>query len=125
MAPTIGGSSERTPLLPGGGQGSGSSVSYFGVEASQLTDMLDPKDVNKLQALGGAEQICKALLVDPKVGLRQREQVGPSGAQQGEAEAEAFQSRRAVFGRNTLPEAQAVTFWQLLVAAYNDRTLGE
>ncbi|KAJ2569145.1 plasma membrane calcium, partial [Coemansia sp. RSA 1836] len=120
MAPVTGGGSERTPLLPGGG-GSGHSSGAlrsgnpFGVEPEQLTDMLDPKDVDKLLDLGGSDQICKALLVDPKVGLKQREQVGPGS--------EPFQARREVFGRNTLPEAHAVTFLQLLAAAYNDRTL--
>ncbi|KAJ2642821.1 plasma membrane calcium [Coemansia sp. RSA 1694] len=122
MAPVTGGGSERTPLLPGGG-GSGHSSGAlrsgnpFGVEPEQLTDMLDPKDVDKLLDLGGPDQICKALLVDPKVGLKQREQVGPGS--------EPFQARREVFGRNTLPEAHAVTFLQLLAAAYNDRTLSK
>ncbi|KAJ2037778.1 plasma membrane calcium, partial [Coemansia sp. S16] len=81
--------------------------------------MLDPKDPEKLLDLGGPDQICKALLVDPKVGLKQREQVGSGG----DHHAEPFQARREVFGRNTLPEAHAVTFLQLLIAAYNDRTL--
>ncbi|KAI8321291.1 PMCA-type calcium-translocating P-type ATPase [Martensiomyces pterosporus] len=81
--------------------------------------MLDPKDPEKLKQLGGPDQICKSLLVDPKVGLRQREQVDAHGNRQDEP----FQTRREVFGKNILPEAQAVTFWQLLVAAYNDRTL--
>ncbi|KAJ2164489.1 plasma membrane calcium, partial [Coemansia sp. RSA 353] len=73
----------------------------------------------KLQELGGAAQICKKLQVDPKVGLRQREQIGASG----EHYDEPFQARRAAFGRNTLPDASVVTFWQLLYAAYNDHTL--
>ncbi|KAJ2844830.1 plasma membrane calcium, partial [Coemansia brasiliensis] len=121
MAPATGGS-ERAPLLPGGGNNAHAGSRYgsaFGVRPEQLTEMLDPKDPEKLQQLGGAEQICKMLQVDPTVGLRQREQIGASG----EHYDEPFQARRAVFGRNILPETEAVTFWQLLMAAYNDRTL--
>ncbi|KAJ2452978.1 plasma membrane calcium [Coemansia sp. RSA 2336] len=119
MAPATGGG-ERAPLLPGGGNSAHAGSRYdsaFGVRPEQLTEMLDPKDPEKLQQLGGAEQICKMLQVDPTVGLRQREQIGASD------EHHPFQARRAVFGRNTLPETEAVTFWQLLMAAYNDRTL--
>ncbi|KAJ2766257.1 plasma membrane calcium, partial [Coemansia nantahalensis] len=111
------GGAEREPLLPGGG-GSGparSDGSPFSVKAEQLTAMLDPKDPELLRELGGAAQLCAALQVDPAVGLQQREQIG--------AGSEPFQGRRAVFGRNVLPEAQTVTFWQLLCAAYDDRTL--
>ncbi|KAJ2012106.1 plasma membrane calcium, partial [Coemansia sp. S610] len=69
MAPVTGGGSERTPLLPGGGghnSGALRGSSPFGVDPEQLTDMLDPKDPEKLLDLGGPDQICKALLVDPK-----------------------------------------------------------
>ncbi|KAJ2856932.1 plasma membrane calcium, partial [Coemansia asiatica] len=120
--PAVGGSSERTPLLHGSSSGSSNSCSNnspFGVTPQQLTHMLDPKDPNSLRELGGPDSICKALMVDPKVGLKQREQIGPNGQHYSEP----FQVRREVFGRNTLPAAHEVTFWQLLVAAYNDRTL--
>ncbi|KAJ1666171.1 plasma membrane calcium [Coemansia sp. RSA 1646] len=121
MAPATGGSSERTPLLPGGTQAprTNSATSAFGVAPEQLTAMLDPKDPQKLQELGGPERICQALLVDPSVGLKQREQIGSGGERQHEP----FQTRRDVFGKNTLPEARTVTFLQLLRDAYNDRTL--
>lgn len=113
------GSNERAPLLPGGGSSATiSNNSPFGVHTEQLTAMLDPKDPEKLQELGGPDQVCKSLLVNPQVGLKQREQLGSS-------EQQPFQIRREVFGRNILPEADAVTFWQLLVAAYNDRTLSK
>ncbi|KAJ2520464.1 plasma membrane calcium [Coemansia sp. RSA 1939] len=124
MAPATGaggGSSERTPLLPGGTtapQTTSAAGNAFGVTPEQLTGMLDPKDPAKLQELGGPERICQALQVDPKLGLKQREQLGGSGRQN-----EPFQTRREVFGRNTLPETHAVTFMQLLRDAYNDRTL--
>ncbi|KAJ2776821.1 plasma membrane calcium [Coemansia interrupta] len=114
---TGGGSNERTPLLPSSGGQSRSSP--FGVTPQRLTHMLDPKDPDSLRELGGPEAICKALMVDPKVGLKQREQIGSDGSYHSEP----FQVRREVFGRNTLPETQSVTFLQLLYAAYNDRTL--
>ncbi|KAJ2604729.1 plasma membrane calcium [Coemansia sp. RSA 1722] len=121
--PATGGSNERTPLLPGGGSStalhSSSGSSPFGVTPQQLTQMLDPKDPDSLRELGGPDSICKALMVDPKVGLKQREQIGANG----QYHSEPFQVRREVFGRNTLPTAHEVTFLQLLVAAYNDRTL--
>ncbi|ORX67088.1 calcium-translocating P-type ATPase [Linderina pennispora] len=78
--------------------------------------MLDPKDIEKLKQLGGAEQVCKHLLVDPAVGLRQREQVDTDGLRQSEP----FQARRAVFGRNELPEAETTTFLQLLFDAHKN-----
>ncbi|KAJ2693781.1 plasma membrane calcium, partial [Coemansia spiralis] len=117
MASARSGNAEREPLLPGGGGGSlvRSGGSPFGVTAEQLTAMLDPKDPERLRELGGPAQLCAALQVDPAVGLQQRERIGAGG--------EPFQARRAVFGRNVLPEAQTVTFWQLLCAAYDDRTL--
>ncbi|KAJ2781332.1 plasma membrane calcium [Coemansia javaensis] len=107
--------SERERLLPGGSSDARGGAAPFGVTAEQLTAMLDPKDPDQLRALGGPAQLCAALRVDPRVGLEQREHIGAGG--------EAFQARRAAFGRNVLPEAHAVTFWQLLYAAYNDRTL--
>ncbi|KAJ1949936.1 plasma membrane calcium, partial [Linderina pennispora] len=114
---------ERSPLLPtqqvNGAGAINTSAGAFGVSPEQLTAMLDPKDIEKLKQLGGAEQVCKHLLVDPAVGLRQREQVDTDGLRQSEP----FQARRAVFGRNELPEAETTTFLQLLFDAYNDRTL--
>ncbi|KAJ1931558.1 plasma membrane calcium, partial [Linderina macrospora] len=115
--------SERSPLLPtqqAHGTGAiNTSAGAFGVSPEQLTAMLDPKDVEKLSRLGGADQVCKHLLVDPAVGLRQREQVDTDGTRS----TEPFQARRSVFGRNELPEAETTTFLQLLFEAYNDRTL--
>ncbi|KAJ2726235.1 plasma membrane calcium [Coemansia sp. Benny D115] len=124
MAPATGGSSERTPLLASGGAPRSSGAlrdnrGPFGVTPEQLTSMLDPKDPDSLRELGGSSEVCKALLVDPKIGLKQREQIGSNG----EHYSEPFQLRREVFGHNTLPEAHAVTFGELLIAAYNDRTL--
>ncbi|KAJ1730145.1 plasma membrane calcium, partial [Coemansia biformis] len=111
----LGRDSERAPLLPGAGGPGGPGGSPFGVAAEQLTAMLDPKDPDQLRELGGPAQLCAGLQVDPALGLQQRERIGAGD--------EPFQARRAAFGRNVLPEALAVTFWQLLYAAYNDRTL--
>ncbi|KAJ1824240.1 plasma membrane calcium, partial [Coemansia sp. RSA 2599] len=91
--PATGGSSERTPLLHGsssGGRNSTGGNSPFGVTPQQLTHMLDPKDPDSLRELGGPESVCKALMVDPKVGLKQREQIGANG----QYYSEPFQVRR-------------------------------
>ncbi|KAJ2161686.1 plasma membrane calcium [Coemansia sp. RSA 552] len=123
MSPPPGSSAERAPLLPGGSNtgpaGRNSTDGSFGVTPEQLTEMLDPKDPDALRELGGPAQVCQALRVDPTVGLQQREQLGADGELRGEP----FQARRAAFGQNTLPETSSVTFWELLYAAYNDRTL--
>ncbi|KAJ2526308.1 plasma membrane calcium, partial [Coemansia sp. RSA 1933] len=60
-----------------------------------------------------------ALVVDPSIGLKQREHLGAASERQHEP----FQIRRDVFGKNALPKARTVTFLQLLRDAYNDHTL--
>lgn len=87
---------------------------HFGVTAEDLMRLVDPKNPDLLQQLGGVDGVCRALSVDPHVGLP-----CPSV---NESDKEV---RRSVFGTNTLPEPKRTRFWQLLLNAYNDKTLSK
>ncbi|KAG0244606.1 ATP2B3 protein [Mortierella sp. GBAus27b] len=119
------GSAPDEPLL-GHGHGSGSqqepssSSGGFSLTVDDLAPLTDPTNPTPPSQLGGIEEICKALKVDAKVGLRSDEAASPSlsGSDQSK-----FEARSRHFGRNTLPEVKSATFFQLVKNAYDDRTL--
>ncbi|KAF9093908.1 hypothetical protein BGX23_002745 [Mortierella sp. AD031] len=74
--------------------------------------------------LGGIEQICKALKVDPKVGLQSDETFGSSSSSYGKSlDQPKFAARSQAFGRNVLPTVESASFFTLVKQAYDDRTL--
>ncbi|KAI7861506.1 PMCA-type calcium-translocating P-type ATPase [Spinellus fusiger] len=91
-------------------------TSSFGVSVNQLVELVDPKNYDQLQQLGGTLGVCKKLRVDPQLGLSSDEGVESS-------QETAFKERQAVFGRNLLPETVCKSFLALLWAGYNDKTL--
>lgn len=103
---------EQRPLLGNEQQ------SAFDVSVEELTRLVDPKNPELLKQLGGVEKLCRKLRVDPSTGLSTDE-----GAQS--SSDKAFADRQAVFGKNVLPEAKSKSFWELLWAAYNDKTLSK
>lgn len=107
---------EQRPLLTGRQQQEQQNA--FGVSAEQLTKLVDPKNPELLKKLGGVNELCRKLRVDPDIGLSADEGAQRSGDQP-------FHERQAVFGRNVLPEAKSKTFLELLWAAYNDKTLSK
>ncbi|KAI7898578.1 PMCA-type calcium-translocating P-type ATPase [Cokeromyces recurvatus] len=105
-------SEERESLLPSGSRDSSS----FNISAQDLSNLFDPKNEDLLHKLGGVKEICKKIQVDVSVGLSADE----GSSQSNEPP---FRERQAHFGRNVLPEPKTKSFWQLLWAAYNDKTL--
>ncbi|KAK9718175.1 plasma membrane calcium [Basidiobolus ranarum] len=109
--------SEEQGLLNGRDHGGSNS---FEITCSQLCELFDPKSIDKLKALGGAEGLAKSLQVDLKTGLSNDEQLSATAT--GESEL-AFDERQEAFGKNILPSTQQQSFWSLVSEAYDDKTL--
>jgi Ca2+-transporting ATPase len=103
-------SEERESLIHGGSEG------HFGISAKELGELIDPKNFDLLKKMGGVKSICKKIQVDTSVGLSADEGAHDSSHTP-------FEDRQAHFGRNVLPEPKTKTFFELLWAAYNDKTL--
>ncbi|ORX92128.1 PMCA-type calcium-translocating P-type ATPase [Basidiobolus meristosporus CBS 931.73] len=108
--------SEEQDLLSNDHNGSGS----FNVSCEQLCDLFDPKSMDKLKSLGGAEGLAKSLKVDLKAGLSNDEQLSATAT--GDSD-ERFDERQEVFGKNVLPSTEQQSFWSLVREAYDDKTL--
>ncbi|KAJ1978832.1 plasma membrane calcium, partial [Dimargaris verticillata] len=128
-------SSDRTRLSDGHGA---AGTGPFEVGPAELSHLVDPKDPDGLKALGGEAKLCEMLQVDPSTGLSSDEQLDADrapGTGHGETAHllaqdspdskgdEPFAARRAVFGANRLPAVAQVSFWSLVWAAYQDKTL--
>ncbi|RKP37646.1 PMCA-type calcium-translocating P-type ATPase [Dimargaris cristalligena] len=100
--------------------------------------MLDPKDPELLQKLGGIAGLCEKLRVDPSQGLCPDEMFesdstpGPGHQESSALLASShladkgkgpFAARQAVYGENRLPAVDQVSFWSLVWCAYQDKTL--
>ncbi|KAI9497916.1 PMCA-type calcium-translocating P-type ATPase [Zychaea mexicana] len=90
---------ERRPLL--------GSNSLFSISPRKLMELVDPKNPALLRKLGGIDAIASALHVDTSNGISD----------------DLYQARQSVFGYNDLPKAKSKSFWRLIVAAYNDKTI--
>ncbi|KAI8374538.1 PMCA-type calcium-translocating P-type ATPase [Radiomyces spectabilis] len=112
-------SDSTAPLIPHEHR----SKKNFSVSAAQLCQLVDLKHPSLLADLGGTHGICQALKVDPTVGLFADETFDPCYGIVKSNDTEPFAERKALFGRNEIPEAPAKTIWSLLWAAYNDQTL--
>ncbi|KAK9766302.1 plasma membrane calcium [Basidiobolus ranarum] len=108
--------SEEQGLLNNDHNGSGS----FNVSCEELVDLFDPKSLDKLKSLGGAEGLAKSLKVDLKAGLSNDEQLSANAT--GDSE-QRFDERQEAFGKNVLPVTQQQSFWSLVREAYDDKTL--
>ncbi|PVV01304.1 hypothetical protein BB560_004280 [Smittium megazygosporum] len=115
---------ETAPLLGHDSQqlNSSSPNDPFPLSPKLLVEMIDTKDSEALKRIGGTEGLCKALRVDPSVGLSQGESFTSPVAYTDGAH-ESFSERRAKYGRNTLPKPKTFSFFELLFAALNDSTL--
>ncbi|KAF9174237.1 hypothetical protein BGX21_000747 [Mortierella sp. AD011] len=116
-------SSSSEPLL---GYRNGSS-SYeeanaegFTLTAQDLAELTDPTNPKPPRQLGGIITICKALKVDPKIGLLSDE---AGAVSVGNSDQPRFAARSKAFGRNILPPVKSASFFDLVYAACNDRTL--
>ncbi|KAG0321173.1 hypothetical protein BGZ99_004074 [Dissophora globulifera] len=114
-------SASNEPLL--GHNGSSPRESQhagFGLTVDELAPLTDPTDPKLPREMGGIDRICKALKVDPNVGLHSDEVDEDS---LGHADQPKFMARSAAYGSNVLPAAKSATFLELVMMAYNDRTL--
>ncbi|KAJ1656868.1 plasma membrane calcium [Dispira simplex] len=140
MSPVSGSSasSERTRHLDGRDQ---QALGPFSVGPEELSQLLDPKDPDGLKQLGGVVGLCSKLEMDPTGGLDPEEEFDSVGGLPGTGNGETarllssteghttrkgkgpFAVRRQVYGENRLPSVAAVSFWKLLMDAYQDKTL--
>ncbi|KAF9280987.1 hypothetical protein BGZ88_011883 [Linnemannia elongata] len=100
------------------------SNNVFTITVNDLAPLTDPTNPTLPRDLGGIDQICKALKVDPKLGLNSDEAFGPSSSSvHGKSDQPKFVARSEAFGRNVLPTVESASFWSLVKQAYDDRTL--
>ncbi|KAF9430080.1 hypothetical protein BGZ76_000979 [Entomortierella beljakovae] len=116
-------SSSTEPLLRNRNESSSyqnATAGGFTLTVEDLAPLTDPTNPKLPKDLGGLDAICKALKVDPKVGLCNDEadefSIGHSNQPK-------FAARSNAFGTNILPTYHSTTFFQLICQAYNDRTL--
>ncbi|KAG0228380.1 PMCA-type calcium-translocating P-type ATPase [Mortierella sp. GBAus27b] len=91
----------------------------FGFSVQDLAPLTDPTDPKLPREIGGLDKLCDGLIVNPKNGLNSDE----GGDALGGSEHHKFVERSQQFGRNILPTVKSATFWELVLKAYNDRTL--
>ncbi|KAF9110258.1 hypothetical protein BGX27_006601 [Mortierella sp. AM989] len=116
-------SSSNEPLLgsrPDTSSCQDANATGFSLSVHDLAALTDPTNPKLPKDMGGTKAICKALKVDPKVGLHSDE-AEPDSV--GHSDKPKHSARSKAFGRNVLPEAKSATFFDLVYNAYNDRTL--
>lgn len=132
----------RASLLPDPGTEADFEVNDnpYGFSPGQLNKLLNPKSLPAFQALGGLEGIALGLQSDTHAGLSVDEALAPRHVSFDEAsnrrlptpgkesspnatDAQPFQDRIRVYGRNALPPKKATPLWKLIWAAYNDTVL--
>ncbi|KAK3817617.1 MAG: PMCA-type calcium-translocating P-type ATPase [Benniella sp.] len=91
----------------------------FGFTVNDLAPLTDPTNPKLPRDIGGIDKICDGLHVNPKEGLKSDE--GGDGL--GSSDQPKFEERSQQFGNNILPTVKSATFWELVLKAYNDRTL--
>lgn len=86
---------------------------------SALYELVDPKSLDHLRALGGPDAIMRGLHTDPKRGL------GEDGAagKDGKNSVALGEDRRRVYGENRVPAKKPKSFLALCWAAYTDKVL--
>jgi Ca2+-transporting ATPase len=132
----------RASLLPDPGTEADFKVddNPFAFSPGQLNKLLNPKSLSAFQALGGLEGIALGLQSDTHAGLSVDEATAPRHISFDEAisrnspthgkesnrsgtDAQPFQDRIRVYGRNSLPPKKATPLWRLIWGAYNDTVL--
>ncbi|KAF9198249.1 hypothetical protein BGZ49_000961 [Haplosporangium sp. Z 27] len=116
-------SSSNEPLLGNRNESSSYQDAHAGgftLTVDDLAPLTDPTDPLLPSQLGGIKEICRALKVDPRVGLF-TDEADPSSV--GNSDLQKFAARSKAFGRNVLPTPKSATFFELVFNAYNDHTL--
>ncbi|KAG1142905.1 hypothetical protein G6F37_000082 [Rhizopus arrhizus] len=97
-----------------------SNKQKFDITRDQLNSLIEQPML--LSSFGGIFGLCQALQVDPTLGLSPDESFHPTYGILSTPHL-AFEERRAMFGRNEIPEAPSTSFFSLVWAAYKDQTL--
>ncbi|KAL0089559.1 PMCA-type calcium-translocating P-type ATPase [Phycomyces blakesleeanus] len=98
--------------------------SVFGVTAEQLVEMVDRKDLDFLDQLGGVDGLARALQSHPIRGLSSTDcgMIGPVNTADPNKEDRGCE-RIEAFGINVLPTVEQASLWQLMWIAFQDKTL--
>lgn len=99
-----------------------SNKQKFDITQDQLNSLIEQPML--LSSFGGTFGLCQALQVDPTLGLSPDESFHPTYGILSTPHL-AFEERRAMFGRNEIPEAPSTSFFSLVWAAYKDQTLSK
>ncbi|KAI9032755.1 PMCA-type calcium-translocating P-type ATPase [Phycomyces nitens] len=115
---------DRMPMLIPMGHMSDGDPSVFGVTAEQLVDMVDRKDLDFLDQLGGVDGLARALHSHPTRGLSSTDcgMIGPVNTADPDKEDRGCE-RIEAFGTNVLPTVEQASLWQLMWIAFQDKTL--
>ncbi|ORZ17688.1 hypothetical protein BCR42DRAFT_450257 [Absidia repens] len=105
---------ESQPLLAG--FSGDNNAESFDVTVDTLSSLVESKNKEMLDDMGGVIGLCHRLKVDPSSGLFPDEGVSQSSDLP-------FAKRKATFGENILPHTPPKSFLELLWCAYNDKTL--
>ena len=85
----------------------------------KLARLVDPKSIQALTELGGADGVLKALGTDAKHGISGSHPVGTASS----PFAASLEDRQRVYGRNMLPSRKSMTLLQLMWKALKDKVL--
>ncbi|KAI7870722.1 hypothetical protein BDF14DRAFT_1720248 [Spinellus fusiger] len=87
----------------------------FGLDAQQLVSLVDQKDLDFLDQIGGIEGLARLLCTHPTQGLSGIDSTLPLEKQ--------HSPRTEAFGMNLLPVVKQTSLWQLVWTALKDKTL--
>ncbi|KAL6063492.1 plasma membrane calcium [Balamuthia mandrillaris] len=83
----------------------------YGVTLNQLVNLVENRDYDGLQQLGGVKGLAESLGSNIETGLSQSEADNH------------FKTRRELFGQNRLPEPEMTSLWQMVLDGLSDKTL--
>jgi Ca2+-transporting ATPase len=116
----------------------------FTFKPYHLASLVDPKSLETLEAMGGADALLAGLGVDPTNGLSivgnrpesgdapavvvtepggEKGKVGEKSTREGAAYAGTVEDRQRIYGSNVLPARKSKSLWQLMWLALKDKVL--
>jgi Ca2+-transporting ATPase len=125
-----------------------SDIAPFAFTVAQLQKLIDPKDLEHLNNLGGVDALCRGLLVNPTTGLHPAEstpaetvRINPivngdvqelSQSDRRKSSASSlnslckpvpFEDRHRVYGKNYMEPSPPTSIWRLVMMAFSDKIL--
>jgi Ca2+-transporting ATPase len=93
----------------------------FAFKPLELAGLLDPKNLDELERLGGLDGLLEGLGADPVRGLDDSGSGNPD--EDGAQYRTTWEDRRRVYGENVLPKKKSKSFLQLCWLAFQDKML--